>query len=59
MENKFDNKFTDVENKVDTKCSKQEVEVIVNDKLKTLSVKGGDEEITKMVQTTVTDGSYG
>ena len=55
MENKFDNKFTDVENKVDTKCSKQEVEAIVNDKLKTLSVKGGDEKITKMVQTTVTD----
>ena len=55
MENEFDNKFTDVENKVDTKCSKQEVEAIVNDKLKTLSVKGGDEEITKMVQTTVTD----
>ena len=39
MENKFDNKFTDVENKVDTKCSKQEVEAIVKDKLKTLSVK--------------------
>ena len=46
MENKFDNKFTDVENKVDIKCSKQEVEAIVNDKLKTLSVTGGDEEIT-------------
>ena len=55
IENKFDNKFTDIENKVDTKFSKQEVEAIVNDKLKTLSVKGGDEEITKMVQSTVTD----
>ena len=55
MENKFDNKFTDVENKVDTKCSKQEVEAIVNDKLKILSVKGCDEEIPKMVQSTVTD----
>ena len=51
----IDNKFTDVENKVDTKCSKQEVEAIVNDKLKTLSVKGDDEDITEMVQSTVTD----
>ena len=55
IENKFDNKFTDVKNKVDTKCSKQEVKAIVNDKLKTLSVKGGDGDITEMVQSTVTD----
>ena len=55
METKFENKITDVKQKVNTKCSKQEVEKIVNDKLETFEVKNDKDEIEKIVQNTVTD----
>ena len=55
LETKFENKITDVEQEVNTKCSKQEVEKIVSDKLETFEVKNDKDEMEKMVQNTVTD----
>ena len=55
METKFENKITDVDQKVNTKCSKQEVEKFVSDKFETFEVKNDKDEIEKIVQNAVTD----
>ena len=55
METKFENKITDVDQKVNTKCSKQEVEKFVSDKFETFEVKNDKDDIEKIVQNAVTD----
>ena len=55
METKFENKITDVDQKVNTKCSKQEVEKFVSDKFEAFEVKNDKDEIEKIVHNVVTD----
>ena len=55
IEKKIENKFVEVEDKLETKCTKNEVEKIIEDKIKTLPMNNGGDEMKKMVQTTVTN----
>ena len=55
FEQKIEKKFIDIERNFEDKCSKIEVESIIDEKLKSLSPNRGDDEVKLIVQNTVTD----
>ena len=55
FEQKIEKKFIDIEKNCEDKCSKTDVESIIDEKLKSLSPNRGEDEVKLIVKNTVTD----